>query len=161
VLNEFQTTRAWEYMLAAEARSLYFGDLATRYTRRKQWITGASFFFSSGAAATIIGKAPQWVPIVLALMVALATAYAIAVNLDRRIAVMTQLHSAWSQIANEYAHLWNHTTDEDAESQLERIMGREKEPSELAIRDAPNDQELLGKWQDRVFSLNHLTSQHG
>jgi hypothetical protein len=74
---------------------------------------------------------------------------------------MTQLHSAWSQIANEYAHLWNHTTDEDAESQLERIMGREKEPSELAIRDAPNDQELLGKWQDRVFSLNHLTSQHG
>jgi hypothetical protein len=161
VLNEFQTVRVWENMLSAEARSLYFGDLASRYTRHKQWITGASFFLSSGAAATIIAKAPQWVPLVLALLAAMATAYAMAVNLDRRIAIMAQLHSAWSQIAIEYDRLWNHASDEDAESQLEKIMEREKEPSELATTDAPNDQILLGKWQDRVFSLYHLTSQHG
>lgn len=161
MLNEFQTTRVWENMLAAEARSLYFGDLATRYTRRKQWITGASFFLSSGAAATIVAKSPQWVPLVLALVSAIATAYAMAVNLDRRIATMAQLHSAWNQIANEYDRLWNHVNDEDAEAQLEKIMEKEKEPSELATTDAPNDQKLLGQWQDRVFSLYHLTSQHG
>ena len=55
MLNEFQQTKAWEGLLNAEARSLYFGDLASRYTRHKQWITGVSFFFSSGAAATIFG----------------------------------------------------------------------------------------------------------
>jgi hypothetical protein len=161
VLNEFQITRVWESMLAAEARSLYFGDLAVRYTHHKQWITGLSFFLSSGAAATIIAQAPQWIPLLLALAVAGATAYSMAVSLDRRTATMAKLHSAWSQIATEYDRLWNHASDEDAESQLEKIMEREKEPSELATTDAPNDQKLLEKWQDRVFSLYHLSGQHG
>ncbi len=160
MLSEFQIKHVWESMLAAEARSLYFGDLASRYTRRKQWITGVSFFFSSGAAATIIAKAPQWVPLMLALVVAGATAYAMAVNLDRRIATMARLHSAWREIATQYDRLWNHASDEDSESQLDKIMERENEPSELATTDAPNDQKLLGKWQDRVFSLYHLTTQH-
>ena len=157
--NEFQINRVWENMLAAEARALYFGDLASRYTRQKQWITGLSFFFSSGAAATLIGNAPAWVPIVLSLTVAGVTAYSMAVNLDRRIGTMAKLHSSWNQIAREYDRLWNHANDEDAEEQLDNIVQREKEPSELAATDAPNDQELLGKWEDHVFSLYQLTSQ--
>jgi hypothetical protein len=40
-------------------------------------------------------------------------------------------------------------------------MRREKEPSELATTEAPNDQVLLGKWQEHVFSMYHLTGQHG
>ena len=40
MLSEFQTNAVWENMLAAEARSLYFADLASRYTRYKQWISG-------------------------------------------------------------------------------------------------------------------------
>ena len=156
MLTEFQRTRAWEGLLSAETRSLYFGDLASRYTRQKQWITGVSFFFSSGAAATIIGRAPTWVPVVLALTVAAATAYSIAVNLDRRIATMAKLHSNWSKIAAEYSRLWNHTSDQDAEDQLDAIINSEREPSELATTEAPNDQELLGQWQDRVFRMYHL-----
>ena len=93
-------------------------------------------------------------------MVAGATAYAMAVNLDRRIATMAKLHSAWNQIATEYDRLWNRVDDEDAQNQLEKILEREKEPSELATTEAPNDQDHLGKWQDRVFSLYHLTNQH-
>jgi len=161
VLNEFQINRVWENMLAAETRSLDFGDLASRSARQKQWITGLSFFFSSGAAATIIAKSPQWIPLLLALMVAAATAYAMAVNLDRRIATMAKLHLAWSQIATDYDRLWNHAADDDAEECLEKIIEREKEPSELATTDAPNNQKLLEKWQNRVFSLYHLTGDHG
>lgn len=161
VLSEFQITRVWENMVSAETRSLYFGDLASRYTRRKQWITGVSFFFSSGAAATIIGKAPDWVPVVLALIVAGATAYSMAINLDRRIATIVKIHSAWNQIAIEYDHLWNHVGEEGAEDELEKIMEREREPSELATTEAPNDQKLLGKWQERVLSMYHLTGQNG
>lgn len=70
MLNEAQITRVWEGMLAAETRSLYFGDLISRYTRQKQWITGTSFFLASGAAATIISKSPAWIPLILALIVA-------------------------------------------------------------------------------------------
>jgi hypothetical protein len=161
VLNEFQIERVWENMLAAEARSLYFADLASRYTRHKQWITGASFFLASGAAASLIGKLPQWVPLVLSGGVALASAYSIALGLDRKIGTMSKLHSAWSQIAAEYDRLWNHTDDDDAEAQLGRIVQREKEPSELAATEAPNDQKRLGQWQDHVFSMYHLTREHG
>lgn len=161
MLTEFQRTQVWENMLAAETRSLYFGDLASRYTARKQWITGLSFFLSSGAAATLIAQAPGWVPIVLSLAVAIMTAYSIAVGLDRKIAVMAKLHSAWDRISQEYNQLWNHTNDADAEQRLIQIVERSREPSELATTDAPNDQKLLGKWQDHVFALYHLTGQHG
>ncbi|HME09281.1 MAG TPA: hypothetical protein VKG25_19640 [Bryobacteraceae bacterium] len=153
MLNDFQQKNVWEGMLNAETRSLYFGDLASRYTRRKQWITGASFFLSSGAAATIIGKAPIYVPIVLSIASALATAYSIAVSLDRKIVTMAKLHSAWSQIATDYSRLWNHMDDQDAEAQLEKLFASERSPSELATTEAPNNQKLLGQWQDRVFSM--------
>jgi len=48
MLSEAQIKRVWDNMLAAETRALYFGDLASRYTRQKQWIAGISFFLSSG-----------------------------------------------------------------------------------------------------------------
>jgi hypothetical protein len=161
VLSEFQIGRLWEDMLAAEARALYFGDLTSQYTRRKQWITGASFFFSSGAAATVIAKTPAWFPVVLSLAVAVVTAYSIAVNLDGAIKTMSALHSSWTQIATDYDRLWSHIYADDAEEQLYQIAERAREASELATTDAPNNQKLLGQWQDRVFALHKLTGQHG
>jgi hypothetical protein len=156
MLNEYQTARVWEHMIAAETRALYFGDLTSRYTRRKQFITGLSFFLSSGAAATIIAETHPAVPAVLAILTAGATAYAIATNLDGRIRTMATLHSSWNQIAALYDRLWNHTADADAEEQLSVIMEREREPSELATTSAPNDEVLMAKWQDRVFAMYHL-----
>ena len=161
MLNEFQRAKAWENLLAAKARSLYFDDLASRYTRRKQIITGFAFFLSSGAAAALIGKLPSWIPIVFSLVVAAATAYSIAVNLDGKISTMAKLHSSWNRIAGEYSRLWSHTGDPDAEDRLDQVIEMEREPSELATTGAPNNQKLLGEWQDRVFALHHLTGQHG
>ncbi len=161
MLNEHQITVVWENMLAAESRALYFADLASRDTRCKQFITGASFFLSSGAAAAVVSKAPAWIPIMLALFSAVANAYSMAVGLDRRIATMVKLHAVWNRIAKDYDRLWNHTYDDDAEAQFLAITQREIEPSELAATDAPNDQKLLGKWQEYVFSMYHLTNQHG
>jgi hypothetical protein len=146
-------------MLAAETRSLYFGDLASRYTLQKQWITGVSFFLSSGAAATIIAKSPEWISAVLAVGVAVATAYSMAVNLDGQIKTMVKLYSSWDRVAADYCRLWSRTYADDAESQMYEIMQRARESSELATTDAPNDQKLLGKWEGRVFALHGLTDQ--
>ena len=143
-------------MLAAETRALYFADLASRYTRAKQWITGVSFFLASGAAASLVGKLPQWVPLVASAVVAVLSAYSIAVGLDRKAATMAKLHSAWNAISLEYEQLWNHAFSDDAE-QLYSVFQREKEPSELAATEAPNNQKLPGKWQERVFDMYHLT----
>jgi hypothetical protein len=161
MLNDFQIRRVWDDMLAAETRSLYFGDLASRYASRKQWITGLSFFLSSGAAATLIGKSPEWVPVVLAVVVAVMNAYALAVNLDGKITTMAKLHGLWRQISSDYNRLWNHVYDTDAEEQLEKITNSDKEASELATTNAPNNEKLMAKWQDRVFALYHLSDQHG
>jgi len=146
-------------MLSAETRSLYFGDLTVRYTRQKQWITGVSFFLSSGAAAAVIGKLPSIVPAALSVIVAIATAYSMAVNLDGRVKTMAKLHSLWNEIASDYDTLWNHAYNEDSEAQFSDIIGREREASELSTTDAPNDQKLLAKWEDRVLELHALKVQ--
>jgi hypothetical protein len=156
MLTEPQISDVWEGQVSAEVRSLYFGDLASVYTRRKQWITGLSFFLSSGAAATLIAKLPVWVPIVLSMIVALITAYSVAVNLDSKIRTMAKLHYAWNQIGNDYRRLWNHTYSEEAESEFADLQRRELELSELATTDAPNEPKRMLRWQDQVFKLHRL-----
>jgi len=158
VLSEQQIAHVWENMIAAETRALYFADLAASYTRRKQWITGLTFFLSSGAAVALLAKAPTGVPVVFALIVAAASAYTIAVNLDGKIATMAKLHTAWQVIATQYDQLWNHTWAEDAEGVFYRIVERECDPSELAVAAAPNDEARMAQWQDRVFALRHLNT---
>jgi hypothetical protein len=158
MLTDQQITRVWEHLLAAETRALYFGDLVQAHTRRKQWITGLSLFGSSAAFATVLAALPAWLPAGLALVGALASIYAIAANLDGQIATMARLYAAWHGLALQYEQLWDHTWTEDAEVQLERIVDREREPSELAVAGAPYDERRLAHWQDRVFALRHLTA---
>ena len=156
MLTEPQIADVWEGQISAEVRSLYFGDLASVYALRKQWITGLSFFLSSGAAATLIAKLPVWVPIALSTIVAVITAYAVAVNLDSKIRTMAKLHYAWNQIGNDYRRLWNHTYSEEAADELSEIQRREIEFSELATTEAPNDPKRLLHWEDQVFKLYRL-----
>ena len=89
------------------------------------------------------------------------TAYSIAMGLDRKIGTMAKLHSTWNMIAVEYQRLWSHTYSDDAEEQLYALIQREREPSELATMEAPNNQKLLGEWQEHVFEMYHLTRQSG
>jgi hypothetical protein len=155
LLAEGQIEKVWERMLAAEVRSMYFGDLATRYSRRKQLITGVSFFLSSGAAATLVGKAPGWVPLVLSIVAAVLGAYSMAVSLERAVRTMAKLHYSWNHIAADYDRLWNHSWDDDAEDEFGELIRRERDLSELACTEAPNNQHLLEKWQDYVFRMHH------
>src|SRR5450432_2687578 len=109
MLTDHQIEDVWEGQISSEVRSLYFGDLAGLYSRQKQWITGLSFFLSSGAAATVVARLPAAVPVVLSTAVAVITAYSMAVNLDSKIRTMAKLHYSWNQLAKDYKRLWNHT----------------------------------------------------
>src|SRR5580704_5369002 len=156
MLTESQIEQVWERKVGAEVRSLYFGDFANRYSRRKQIITFVTFFLSSGAAATLVGKSPSWVPLVLSILVAILTAYSLAVGLERLVRTMARLHYSWNQIATDYDRLWNHAYDDDAENAFGDLLRRERDLSELATTEAPNDQKVLGEWQDRVLQQYHL-----
>jgi len=155
-LTEDQVADLWDRRISAEVRSLYFADLANVLSARKQWMTGISFFLSSGAAATLLAKQPTWVAIALSIIVALMAAYSFALNLDLKIKTFGKLHSSWSQISAEYARLWNHTYGDTAEQEFENLIERELSLSELAATEAPNDEARMARWQERVFALHHL-----
>ena len=151
MLQEIQVNRVWQMTYEAEVRAFYFGDLASRYTRRKQIITGMSFFLSSGAAATILASSPKWVPISLSAVAAILTAYSISVNLDRKALTMAKLHSTWNRLAVEYERLWHHWYQDDAQTILEELQDRSIEASESGT-EAPYDERLLDKWAERAYN---------
>lgn len=139
-------------MVEAEVRSRYFGELATRYTKRKQMISGTSFFLSSGAAATLAAEVTREIPLALSVVAALIGAYSIAVGLDKKAATMAKLHAAWNQLSSDYENLWNHWFEDDAESKLTMLVTRGKDASETGTSEAPYDERLLAKWRDQVYS---------
>lgn len=150
MLTENEVGRIWQRMLEAEVRSMYFADLAAKYTKQKQIITGVSFFLSSGAAATLIASL-KTIPIVLSIIVAILMAYSIAVNLDVRIRTLSKLHNEWNFLDWEYEHLWNHWSDSDAEDTLDKLIERARAASEIAT-EMPDDPERMSKWATFVYS---------
>jgi hypothetical protein len=157
MLTENQTNRVWQRMVEAEVRSLYFADLASRYTKRKQIITGVSFFLSSGAAATLVARLPAFIPLILSLIVAIVTAYSMAVGLDRRIKTLSNLHYEWNHLTADYEWLWNHWRDDDADQVLADLVKRASEASEIAT-EMPYDEDSIDKWEQIVYSRFGQTS---
>ena len=156
MLTQDQIIAVWERQLAAEVRSLYFAELASNYTKQKQIISGVSFFLASGAAATLIGKAPAWLPILLSCVTAVLSAYSIARGLDGVTHTMAKFQFSWSELAAGYESLWNTTWSDDALSRLENLISRENELSSQASTEAPNNTARLSYWQDQVFKQHHL-----
>ena len=132
-------------------RSLYFAELTSRYALRKQIVTGVSFFLPSASAAAVIAKAPWYVPVALSVIVAAATAYAIAIGLDRRVATIAKSHAEWNQLAAEYDKLWNHWSEDASKQTFQELAKRGPETSSLAATDAPYDREVMRKWGEHVF----------
>jgi len=89
-------------MIEAEVRSLYFGDLAAHYSKRKQIITGLSFLLSSGAAATVVARTSWWFPLITSAVSAALSGYAIAVGPDRKAATMAKLRYSWNELNADY-----------------------------------------------------------
>jgi hypothetical protein len=150
-LTPHQTNHVWEEKVEAEVRSLYFGELASSLTHRKQLMAGATFFLSSGAAATVIAKLPALVPAALALCSAIAAAYSMASELDKCIATLVDLHRQWNQLSMDYDSLWNHWYEEDAEERLRELSRRANEASGLGVK-MPFDEKAVNKWMERVYA---------
>ena len=158
MLSQNQIDEVWKRQLAAQVRSLYFGELASKYAQKKQWITFATLFLSSGAAGSLLAKSPVFIPTALSVVVALLTAYTIAVNLDITIRSMAKLHTSWSEVAQSYQQLWDNVHVEDAQPIYDSLMRRERELGELGATDAPNDQKRLAYWQNYVHKQRHLVN---
>ncbi len=157
-LNENQITTAWERLISAETYALYFGSLASRYSRQQQVVTFLAFLFSSAAAVIALSKLPFWVPTFFSVIVAAATAYSVALGLENKIRTMAKLHYSWLAVGQEYTELWERTWSDEAEAMLYALMHRERDLSTLATTEAPNDESMMVKSQEQVFRMHHLVA---
>jgi hypothetical protein len=151
MLTENDADRIWKRMVEAEIRSLYFADLASRFNSYKQLITGASFFLSAIAAATLIASWSKWIAVMLTLIVAVVTAYSIAIGLDKRISTLSKLHSEWNYLHSGYERLWGRWYEEGAEEELDELIRRGREASQIAT-EMPYEAETMSKWEELVYS---------
>ena len=152
MLTKAQANSAWQKMAEAEVRALYFGEIANRYSRRKQWISAVSLFLSSGAAITVLGDAgPLWVAGAMSVIVAALMAYSIGFALDEKVPAMAKLHSSWDHLADEYEQLWHRWYEPDAEKKLEALQHRARELSEARVR-APYKSDRVDYWGKLVYS---------
>jgi len=138
-------------MAEAEVRALYFGELASRFTTRKQWIAGSAFVCSSGAVVTSLASVSALFPVVLSIIVAILTGYSIAVNLDRRALMMSKLHGEWNHLADDYERLWRHWYEDDAQATLADLLRRARTVSESRT-EAPYEPARIEKWESFVYS---------
>lgn len=157
MLNENETRRAWQKMIRAEVRSLYFAEMASRYTRRKQILAASSLFLTSGAAVSVGAKWPDWLPLLMSIAAAAIAAYMIAFNLDKLVSNLVRLHCIWGQLHADYEHLWSHWYEDDAERIFDGLLKRGREASELGT-EVPYAEKLIDKWQDRVYDQYAATT---
>jgi hypothetical protein len=146
ILTEHDAGRVWQRMFEAEVRALYFGDLTNRNTKIKQFITGMSFVLSSGAVVTIVSKSPAWAPAFLSLVVAIMSAYSIAVGLDKRVRTLSDLHTRWNRLQFEYERLWHHWFEDGAVDTLRELAMRSSEASEIGT-EMPYDENRIHRWE--------------
>jgi len=156
-LNEPQRTRLWEDLLLAEARSYYFGDLATKYNREQRVITWASLILSSGATVTAVAAGVAnghvWLPAVLALAASTITFYSLAAQNHKRAADAADLHTRWAKLARAYEQLWEDMYAEDALARVNAIEDSDPELSKPAV-GLPWDRKRMRRWQEHVEYLH-------
>ena len=156
-LNELQRKRLWEDLLLAEARSYYFGDLATKYNREQRIITWTSLILSSAATvtavATLAANGQAWLPALLALIASGITFCSLVAQNHKRAADATDLHTRWAKLARAYERLWEDMYDEDALARLNAIEDSDPELSKPAV-GLPWDRKRMRRWQEHVEYLH-------
>jgi hypothetical protein len=157
-LTELQRKRLWEDLLLAEARSYYFGDLATRYNREQRVITWASLILSSGSLVTAIAVTKQgWITAVLALAASALTFYSLVAQNHKRASDATDLHLRWARLAREYERLWEDMYAEDAPARLNAIEDSDPDLSKPAV-GLPWNRKRMKRWQEHVEHLHGLSA---
>jgi hypothetical protein len=149
VLTENEKSLAWANAYEADVRSLYFGEQSGLSTKYKQYISGISLLLSSGAVVTLLASTPKLVPTILAVIVAVLSAYSLTVGLDKRISTLCKLHSEWNYLHSEYRSLWDHWYEDGAQENLRELLRRGRDASQNAA-ELTHDEEAMDKWEKIV-----------
>ena len=139
-------------MREARVRSLYFGDMQSRYTKRNQWVQGLSLGFSSGAVITVLRGSWPEVTAALAAVVASANIWATSTNLDQKLLTLATLRTSWEALRIEYSDLWSKWYEDGAASRFETLQHRANDLGMLANSGAPWNRKAVERWERFVDS---------
>ena len=146
-IPEDEAGKVWQAMRAARVRSLYFGDMLSRYSRRKQWVQGVSLGFSSGAVIAALGESWQQAAPALAAVVAIANAWSISANLDQKTLTLAALRTSWETLRIEYSELWAQWYADDATNRFAALQRRGNDLGMVASSGAPWDPKAVARWE--------------
>jgi hypothetical protein len=155
MLSESQVNHAWDEMLSAEIRALYFADMARWYTKQQQIVTWGILFLSSGAFVVFfVSNLPDHLLFLRPVLPLLAAALSLfsLVRQNQKLAFdATELHKKWNQLASDYRVLWDNVYIDDAQTVLAGLIQRGHDLSAPATT-MPRNEKALSKWQDYVMS---------
>ena len=151
-IPETEAGQVWRAMREARVRSLYFGELAARYTRRQQWVQGLSLAFGSAAFVTLVREPWPLVAAGCAAVVAVANVWATATNLNQTQATLVMLRTAWEGLRLEYGDVWSNWYRDGAEAKFEALQRRSNDLGMLANAGVPWDRKTVRRWEDFVDS---------
>ena len=134
-------------MREARVRSLYSGQMVSRYTRLKQLVQGVSLGFSAAAVITVILEPWPEVTAALAGAVAIANAWAISTNLDQKLLTLAILRTSWEALRIEYSDLWSTWYEDGSVGRFGALQRRGNDLGMLASQGAPWDQRAVARWE--------------
>lgn len=144
--------RVWDEMLFAGMRANYFGELVSRYQHLEKAIRVFVLVASSGAAATVLTSAPDWVKFGLPLLAAVGSFWLLFSQYSILARDAADLHAGWSSLEAEYERLWNHLDEPASETVFDQIYERGNGLSKAGTK-FPNNKKRLGYWLDEVVQI--------
>jgi|ERR1035438_9628481 hypothetical protein len=144
--------RVWDEMLFAGMRANYFGELVGRYQNLEKVIRVLVLVASSGAAATVLSSAPEWLKLGFPIAAACGSFWLVFSQYGMMSRDAADLHSGWSLAQSHYERLWNHLDTPDAEREFDRIYEQANTLSKNGTR-FPNHTKRLAHWLDRAADV--------
>jgi hypothetical protein len=142
----------WEEMIFANMRANYFAELVSHYQKIEKTLRVVSLVSSSGAAATVLTAAPDWIKIGFPIIAAFVSLWLLFSQYGMMSRDAADLHVGWDGLAGDYERLWNHLEDPNAEALYYQIYERGESLSKTGTR-FPNRKKRVSYWMDHSEQL--------
>lgn len=142
--------RVWDEMLFAAMRANYFAELVRHYNTLDKAIRVLVLLASSGAAATVLTSAPEWVKLFFPLAATGGSLWLLFSQYGMFARDANDLHAGWSVLHADYERLWNNL--DGGEPQFDQIYKRGNDLSKAGTK-FPNKKKHLQHWLDQAAEM--------